>query len=83
MKNFKIKYFKFNEKNQEFLNQNKMNMKILFNFDFTKIYVKKNLENFSTLKRGIRLLFATKLSQEQQYIKINFHIIYDALFISL
>jgi hypothetical protein len=54
-----------------------MNLRRFFKLSSTKVYTKKNLDDFETLDRALRLLFVARFDQVSQHIRINLHVEYD------
>jgi hypothetical protein len=79
VKLLKTQYAKLNKAEQKQFSQKKMNLRRLLKLSSTKIYTKKNLDDFETLDRALRLLFVVRFDQMSQHIRINSHVEYDRL----
>ncbi len=70
---------KLNKVEQKQFSQKKMNLRRLFKLFSIKIYTKKNLDDFETLNRALRLFFVVRFDQVNQHICINSHVEYDKI----
>ena len=64
---------------QEDLDQKKLNIQIVLNLNFNKIYTDMNFNNQKILKHILILLCQTQFDADASYLRIIFHINYDAL----
>lgn len=78
-----VSYIKLSTIEQKFLSQKKMNLKRVIKFDFFKIYIVENLNDFETFDRIFRLLFSARFEQLKQQMRIFSHIEYDKLSIEV
>ncbi len=81
IKIFKQQFVKLFKNDQKQFNQKQFYFKQLFILNFTKIYTIENLKNEKFLNRAFRLLYLARFKRRDIQICINFHIIYDKLFI--
>ncbi len=51
--------------------------------NFTKIYTIENLKNEKFLDRVLQLLYLARFEKRDIQTRVNFHIIYDKLFITV
>jgi hypothetical protein len=81
IKIFKQQFVKLFKNDQEQFDQKQFNFKQLFILNLTKIYTIENLKNEKFLDRVLRLLYLARFERRDIQIRVNFHIIYDKLFI--
>ncbi len=81
IKIFRQQFVKLFKNDQEQFDQEQFYFKQLFILNLTKIYTIENLKNEKFLDRVFRLLYFARFEKRDIQIRINFHIIYDKLFI--
>jgi hypothetical protein len=81
IKIFKQQFVKLFKNDQEQFDQKQFYFKQLLILNLTKIYTIENLKNEKFFDRALRLLYLAKFERRDIQIRINFHIIYDKLFI--
>jgi hypothetical protein len=81
IKIFKQQFVKLFKNNQEQFDQKQFYFKQLLILNFTKIYTIENLKNEKFFDRVFRLLYLVRFEKRDIQTRINFHIIYDKLFI--
>jgi hypothetical protein len=81
IKIFTQQFVKLFKNDQEQFDQKQFYFKQLLILNLTKIYTIENLKNEKFLDRVLRLLYFAKFEKRDIQIRINFHIIYDKLFI--
>ncbi len=81
IKVFKQQFVKLFKNDQEQFDQKQFYFKQLLILNLTKIYTIENLKNEKFLDRTFRLLYLARFEKRDIQIRINFHIIYDKLFI--
>jgi hypothetical protein len=83
IKIFRQQFVKLFKNDQEQFDQEQFNFKQLLILNFTKIYTIENLKNEKFLDRVFRLLYLARFERRDIQIRVNFHIIYDKLFITV
>jgi hypothetical protein len=81
IKIFKQQFVKLFKNDQKQFNQKQFNFKQLLILNLTKIYTIENLKNEKFFDRVLRLLYLARFERRDIQIRVNFHIIYDKLFI--